>query len=258
MTYWSAWAVGLLLILVLPALAVLAQIGIRRAWPRLAEGEHNDVAGFIIAVVGVIYAVLLAFVVIVSWEKLNSAESVVGEEASALRSIYRESVAFPPAARAQLSDDVSRYADAVIKQEWPAMAEGHAGHPAVAQALDEMALHLAALPAATPTQQEFVGAEAGRFNDLVGARSERLDYVDQGVSGVLWLALVVGAVVTIGFATIFGLRSAALHIVITGSLAATIGVLLFVAVVIDRPFGGGVTVERRPLERVLTDFGGPD
>jgi hypothetical protein len=103
---------------------------------------------------------------------------------------------------------LARYADAVIKQEWPAMGDGHAGHPAVAQALDEMALHLAALPAATPTQQEFVGAEAGRFNDLVGARSERLDYVDQGVSSVLWLALVVGAVVTIGFATIFGLRSA--------------------------------------------------
>jgi phosphotransferase system glucose/maltose/N-acetylglucosamine-specific IIC component len=82
MTYWSAWTVGLLLILVFPAIAVLAQIGIRRAWPRLAEGEHNDVAGFIIAVVGVIYAVLLAFVVIVSWEKFNSAESVVGEEAA--------------------------------------------------------------------------------------------------------------------------------------------------------------------------------
>jgi Protein of unknown function (DUF4239) len=258
MTYWSAWTVGFLLVLVFPAVAVLAQIGIRRAWPRLAEGEHNEVAGFIIAVVGVIYAVLLAFVVIVSWEKFNSAESVVGEEASALRSIYRESVAFPPETRTQLDDDVGRYADAVIKQEWPAMAEGQAGHPAVAQVLDEMALHLAALPATTPTQQEFVGAEAARFNDLVSSRSQRLDYVDQGVSGMLWLALIVGAVVTIGFATIFGLRSAALHIVITGSLAVTIGVLLFVAVVIDRPFGGGATVEPRPLERVVTDFGGPE
>jgi hypothetical protein len=109
-----------------------------------------------------------------------------------------------------------------------------------------------------PTQQEFVGAEAVRFNDLVSARSERLDYVDQGVASVLWFALLVGAIVIIGFATIFGLRSAALHVVITGSLAVTIGVLLFVAVVIDRPFGGGLTVEPRPLERVLTDFGGPE
>jgi hypothetical protein len=110
MTYWSAWVVGLLLILVLPTLAVVAQIGIRRTWPSLASGEHNDVAGFIIAVVGVIYAVLLAFVVIVSWEKFVSAEAVVGEEASALRSIYRESTAFPLELREQLNDDVRRYA----------------------------------------------------------------------------------------------------------------------------------------------------
>ena len=258
MTYWSAWVVGLLLIVVLPAVAVVAQLVIRRRWPSLATGEHNDVAGFIIAVVGVIYAVLLAFVVIVSWEKVTSAESVIGQEASALRSIYRESTAFPLELREQLNDDVSRYATAVIEQEWPAMADGHAGDPAVARVLDEMMAHLTSLPVTTPTQQEFVGAEAERFNDLVSARSQRLDFVDQGVSDVLWIALGVGAVVTIGFAMIFGLRSAALHVVMTASLAMTIGVLLFVAVVMDRPFAGGVTVEPRPLERVLTDFGGPE
>jgi hypothetical protein len=138
------------------------------------------------------------------------------------------------------------------------MAEGQAGHPTVAHVLDEMVVHLTSLPAGTPTQQEFVGAEAERFNDLVSARSKRLDFVDQGVSNVLWIALAAGAAVTIGFAMIFGLRSAALHVLMTASLAVTIGVLLFVAVVMDRPFGGGVTVEPHPLERVLTDFGGPE
>ena len=60
------WLLGVLLIVGMPAAAVGAQLGIRRTWPHLLEGEHNDVAGFIIAVVGVIYAVLLAFVVIIT------------------------------------------------------------------------------------------------------------------------------------------------------------------------------------------------
>jgi hypothetical protein len=93
------WLLGVLLIVVLPTAAVGAQLGIRRMWPHLVEGEHNDVAGFIIAVVGVIYAVLLAFVVIITWENFSAAEGVVGEEASALRSIYRESSAFPDEVR---------------------------------------------------------------------------------------------------------------------------------------------------------------
>ena len=75
---------------------------------------------------------------------------------------------------------------------------------------------------------------------------------------MLWIALVVGAIVTVGFATIFGLRSAMLHVVITASLASVIGVLLFVAVAIDHPFAGDVAVEPRPLERVLADFNTPD
>ena len=69
---------GILFVIVLPGLAIGVQLAIRRKWPVLADGEHNDVAGFIIAVVGVIYAVLLAFVVIVSWENFSQAESTVG------------------------------------------------------------------------------------------------------------------------------------------------------------------------------------
>lgn len=258
MTALPAWLIGVLLVVVMPGVAILAQIGLHRLWPHLAEGEHNDVAGFVIAVVGVIYAVLLAFVVIVSWENFSAAESGVGQEASALRSIYRESSAFPPEVREQLHGDVRRYAEAVVDREWPAMADGRAGDPAVGQVLDQMSEDLTHLPASTPTQQEYVGAEAMRFNDLVTARSKRLDYVEGGVHAVLWVALVLGAVVTIGFAMIFGLRSTTLHVVITGSLAAVIGVLLFVAVVIDQPFAGDVSVEPHSLERVLSDFSTPD
>ena len=256
MTILPTWLLALLLIIVLPGAAVLGQLGIQRVWPKLAEGEHNDVAGFIIAVVGVIYAVLLAFVVIISWENFSNAEGIVGQEASALRTIYRESSAFPQDVRDQLHDDVRRYAAAAVEREWPAMAEGRAGDAAVAQVLDEMSQHLTQLPATTPTQQEYVGAEAARFNDLVTARSQRLDYAEQGVPAVLWIALVVGAIVTIGFATIFGLSSVRLHIVITASLAAVIGVLLFVSIAIDHPFRGDVAVSPLPLERVLTDFRG--
>jgi ABC-type Co2+ transport system permease subunit len=256
MTRLPLWVSAVLLVVLLPAAAVGAQILLRRHWPALREGDHNDVAGFIIAVVGVIYAVLLAFVVIVSWEKFNEADIVVGQEASALRNIYRDSTAFPAEVRDRLHDYVGAYTSAVIHQEWPAMGRGEPGVPAVAHALDEMSRYLAALPATTPAQQEYVGVEADRFNELVSARSHRLDFVDQGVPGVLWTALIIGAVVTIGFAMIFGLRSALLHTLMTASLTALIGVLLFVAVATDYPFVGDVAVHPAPLERVLADFGG--
>jgi hypothetical protein len=248
------WLIGLLLVILFPALVLLAQWGIRRRWPTLAEGEHNEVVGFIIAVVGVIYAVLLAFVVIVAWENFNAAESVVAQEASTLRAIYRESLAFPPQTQTRLHDLVVRYATEVTASEWPAMARAEPGDPRVGDVLDDMARTISTAPATTPGEPQFVGAEAEQLNQLVSLRSQRLDFVDRAIPGVLWIALIVGGIVTVGFALLFGLRRAALHSLMVGSLAALIGVLLFVTVVINYPFSGDVSVKPEPFDRVVADF----
>lgn len=249
------WLLFVLLVIVGPALVVGLQVAVRRRWPHLAEGEHNDVAGYLIAIVGVIYAVLLAFVVVVTWQQFSAAQNVVGQEASALRGLERESAVFPPEVQAQLRADVRDYAAAVVTHEWPAMGRGEPGHPAVGAVLDRIADHLAALPADTPIREQYVAVEADRFAEVVSYRSQRLDFVGQGLPGVLWIALVLGAVVTIGFGMIFGLHSTPLHLFMTGSLAATIGVLLFVAIAIDQPFLGDVAVEPAPIQRVRSDFG---
>jgi hypothetical protein len=59
------------------------------AWsPSALRQEHNDVAGFIYAVVGVAYAVLLAFVVVVVWEEYERAKDTVETEANELAGVY--------------------------------------------------------------------------------------------------------------------------------------------------------------------------
>jgi Protein of unknown function (DUF4239) len=250
------WLIGVLLVVVLPGVVLVLQWGIRKRWPDLARGDHNEVVGFIIAVVGVIYAVLLAFVVIVTWENFTGAEQVVGQEASQLRSIYRESVAFPAPTRDRLHALVRQYAADVTSLEWPEMARGELGDARVGADLDRIAAEIARAPVTTPNQQEFVSSEADRLSQLVSLRSQRLDHVEQGIPVVLWIAMVVGGMVTVGFALMFGLERAALHSLMVGSLTALIGVLFFVAVVINYPFSGGVAVGPAPFERVLSDFGG--
>jgi len=251
------WLVFLVLVVLFPALILVVQLGIRRRWPALARGDHNDVVGFIIAVVGVIYAVLLAFVVIVAWESFTRAEEVVGQEASALRTLYRDSVGLPAETQAEIQDLVPRYATEVVEDSWPAMAEGRPGDPEAGDILQDMADALADAPVTTPTHEQFVGAEVDRLNELVSLRSQRLDFVQSGIPGSLWVALLVGALVTVGFALLFGLERAGLHLVMVGSLAVLIGVLLFVAVGFNYPFAGDVAVQPEPFERVLVDFGSP-
>src|SRR5215208_150217 len=78
-------------ILVVGGICLLALAGfelVQRLVPADSRQRHNDVAGFIYAALGVIYAVLLALVVIAVWEEYQAASETVEQEANAVAEIY--------------------------------------------------------------------------------------------------------------------------------------------------------------------------
>jgi hypothetical protein len=65
------WLLIVLVVVIPTVLAMIAQILIRRWVGVETLTKNNEIAGFKFATVGVIYAVLLAFSVIVVWEKIQ-------------------------------------------------------------------------------------------------------------------------------------------------------------------------------------------
>src|SRR5215469_5064396 len=55
--------------------------------------SNNEIAGFKYTAVATLYAVLLAFVIIVAWEKFTAAQTDVVDEAGAAVAVYRLSPA---------------------------------------------------------------------------------------------------------------------------------------------------------------------
>ena len=75
------WQLILLVVVIPTAVAMAAQLVIR-SWAGVDKlAKNNEIAGFKFATVGVIYAVLLAFVVIAVWEKFSDAQNAVTDEA---------------------------------------------------------------------------------------------------------------------------------------------------------------------------------
>ncbi|HKQ99153.1 MAG TPA: hypothetical protein VJT09_00690, partial [Pyrinomonadaceae bacterium] len=77
---------------------LLAHLGlhlVRRKVPLTTLQAHHEVAGFIIGVLGAIYAVLLAFVVVVVWNQFEDAKAAVGREANKLNDLARMAEGFP-------------------------------------------------------------------------------------------------------------------------------------------------------------------
>jgi hypothetical protein len=82
------WLSAVILIVPTTLLAMAGPVIVRRYVEVDQLRTNNEVAGFKFATVGVLYAVLLAFAVVVVWEKFNQAESEVAKEAGAARLFF--------------------------------------------------------------------------------------------------------------------------------------------------------------------------
>ena len=100
---------------------------VQRLVPSEKRQEHNDVAGFLYAVIGVVYAVLLALLVIAVWEQYQKANETVESEANAVAEIAWVARRLPEPEHHQLQEDARAYAQEVVDEEWPRMEQGLGG-----------------------------------------------------------------------------------------------------------------------------------
>lgn len=249
------WLLGTLLVIGLPLLTVAVQAAVRRVMPDIVKGEHNDVAGFLIAVVGVVYAVTLAFIVIVTWEGYRDARTTVHREAGSLRGLYRDSQALPLATRAELGDLALQYAREVSAGEWAALDRGE-GSRAAFDLISQMFATLSTAAPATPTQEAFLAEALARLNEVAQDRAERISIAEEGLLSILWAAIIVGGGVTVGFALLFGVSDARLHYLMVAAFAAVLALQVLVILVLSHPFSGDLAVDPDPFLRVVRDFGG--
>ncbi len=92
------------------------------------------------------------------------------------------------------------------------------------------------------------------YNELVEERRERLEAVEYAVPATLWGVVIAGAAISIVASFVFSMESLALHGLMTGLLAAMIGLLVFFIATTDRPYRGPDAGEPLAYEIVLRDL----
>ena len=118
------WLSGMLIVGLPTVLAMFGPILVRRYVTLEKLEKNNEVAGFKFAVVGVLYAVLLGFAIIVVWQRFSDAENNVAREAAAAATIYRLSQGINGQPGIALRGALTNYLRAAISDGWPAMERG--------------------------------------------------------------------------------------------------------------------------------------
>jgi hypothetical protein len=251
-------------VLVIGAVCLTALAGlelVQRLVPATSRQPHNDVAGFIYAALGVIYAVLLALVVIAVWEEFDAANVTVEQEANALAEIFWLGHRLPEPEGTHLQELARSYAEEVVHKEWPLMEQGEA--PLMTQVeqaptgwtlIDEIRASLQEFQPRTQADEQLYAEGLDQVQRLGDARRMRLVAAEEGIPAVLWSVLIFGGVAAVGFTYLFGLENTWAHRLMVFTLAAVIGLVLFTIGALEHPFSGGARIGTEAFDLILERF----
>jgi hypothetical protein len=217
---------------------------VRRRFQKPSGESHNEVAGFIFATVGVLEAMLLAFIVFAIWEAYGTAERASAQEASLVLATARYAATLPEPVRHEMHDELRTYAEIVLNDEWKTMSgsasgTGDAEINALWRSYDK--LH-------PPENYE---TAATLLSDLSTARTQRILSSQAALPGVFWVVLVGGSLITLIFAFVLYMENAQIHALMVALLAGIMALCLWLILEVNHPFAGAVQVPRDTFEHAL-------
>jgi len=248
----GAAGLAVLIVIISVAFAVGGVLLGRHLLHRRVASFHNEVVISLFATASVIYAVLLGFLVIVVWEAYDNAHRNVAEEAASLIPLYRLTYGMEPEHGVESRKLIRQYANAVIHDEWPTMGTNDAGSSrarGAIGALDRQFSHLslAAKTADAQVDGEFLSTKSS----IIADRNKRLLEASDEIPWVMWLGAIGGGLIVLTMSFFIYMEQAWPHALMVSLAASLIGLLLFIMLVLSRPFRGPLAIGPEHFQAAL-------
>ena len=248
----------LLGVLMIGGPAVYATLGVfvsrKLLHGRVQEG-HNDVCVPVFLNAGVLFAVLLGFMVIAVWESYDAARVNVATEAISLVPLYRSSGNLPPEAGEKIRELIREYCHRVIEDEWPTQAStGQASSKARKQTGDIFRAFGTNGPVTTQMKKDYplsCNVLMQSLAEVTNDRNKRNIQANEEISRVMWIVILSGAFVVITMSFIIYMERALPHMIISALMAGLIGLLLFSCLILSHPFRGPIAISSESFEKTL-------
>ncbi|HEX3458896.1 MAG TPA: hypothetical protein VHR97_13175 [Candidatus Baltobacteraceae bacterium] len=249
------WLTGIPALVALPlfaivpaAVAIAAHAWFRHRVPPERLDDH-DVAGYLVAVVGVLYSVVLGFLVGTVWTGFSAAQQTADTEAGAVADAFNYAARLPRRERRIIQRLVARYAVVVRDDEWSYARRG-VEDPEANRILGEAVTYTTAIsPEATRKDSGKLLMEASiqsqllaSLRDVGDARRLRIVQAQSRLPNGMLEALVLGGLMVICFVFFFGMRSFSRQMAITGLVAGSIGLFLGLALELSTPYSGAMHI----------------
>lgn len=212
--------------------------------------ENHEVGGFLFNALGLIYAVLIAFVVYATWEDYNSAREYCDNEADVLQSLYLDTEGLPEKSQPVLREKILEYMKMVIEEDWPLLAKGEANPKSRHKLIEIWNAYNGIDSLNTDKEQIFFSESLDKLNSVTEYRRQRILSCQNHIPVVVWTVIIIGALTSIGFSLFFGTRSFVIQATMTTLFAMTNIIVILMILALDHPFTGDIKVSSDAFEQI--------
>ena len=140
-----------------------------------------------------------------------------------------------------MRDMLRGYTDQVINGAWPAQRQGRVPREGV-EWMNRLQAQLFAFAPASEAQKALHAETLSAYNRMILARNQRLEAVKSGLPGVLWFALLPGAMGCLLLSLFLPVEDWRFQALLVAGLAGFVAMVLFVIIALDRPFQGAMAI----------------
>jgi len=211
--------------------------------------RYHEVGYAVFLQLGVIFAVLLAFVFNNVWSEYNVASQAVDSECASLHGIAILSDRLPAPARTAILGDLHAYLTIVLDREWPDMQRRNESRAAS----DRFQLLWQTVETAVtdPADNQIRGQLLNLLAAAHQNRETRLFQMTQGVPGLVWSLLIIFAAGLVGCMLVFAAEASLSKAVLVGVFTSSLALALLTVRMLDFPFESALQVSSRDFSETL-------
>ncbi len=230
-----------LIVVVVAAAAVGVMLSVRRRAPDGSYFADGDRASAVFGVLATGFAVLIGFVVFLSFESFDTSRSGAEAEARVVAQQLETAQFLPTTVRAKLSGELVCYAREVVHGEWPRLEAGDLGNTVNPWAA-EMFRTIHTVEPVSQSEQTAYGKWFDQVSDRESGRSDRIHGAAGVIPAPLWIVLFVSAVTIFVFMLLFADSGepAFVQATMIGGVAIVITSTLLLLWFMDNPYHTGV------------------
>jgi hypothetical protein len=213
--------------------------------------RHHEVGSIVFLQLGVVFAVLLAFVFSEAWSEYDEAAKSINFEVSAMHGVAMMAGTLPATDAKPILSAEMAYLTSVVNEEWPVMAR----HRKESLKTDDLLTHLiqsvASLHLSDPDERDKKNAILSLLADAHKQRETRIYQAQNGIPVPLWSVLI-GFTTTLAlFVALSAIEFASTAIAIAACFTAGTTSILIMARLLDYPFEGALGLRSTDFAEVI-------